>query len=106
MKNADKYKFSIAKGTYTGKIFTGSKNADTITATSTTGLTINAGNENDFVTSSGKNSTINGGAGNDTLYGGTGNDHSFTSRTKAPIPFKTMRAATCCKNGSYTVCKQ
>ncbi|MBQ6297332.1 MAG: hypothetical protein IJK81_06530 [Selenomonadaceae bacterium] len=89
--NAGKYKFSIAKGTYTGKIFTGSSKADTITnagseLTINTGkgndsiissgvkVTINGGDGNDYIKSTGKNSSILGGAGNDSLWGSKGSD--------------------------------
>ena len=70
--NASNYRFSLAKGTYTGKTFTGSSKADTITATSTKNLTINAGKGNDLVTGSGTGVTLLGGSGNDTLNGGSG----------------------------------
>ena len=62
--NAGGYSFSIASGTYTGKTFTGSSSADTITSAGAK-LTINAGKGDDSIVSSGKNVTINGGAGDD-----------------------------------------
>ena len=69
--NENKYSFSIAKGTYTGKTFTGGKDADTIKNAGTE-LVINSGNGNDSITNSGSNVTINGGAGADTISGGAG----------------------------------
>ncbi len=86
--NDAEYAFSIANGTYTGKTFTGSTNADTITNAGTNliinagkgddeisnngaGVKINAGAGNDKITNSGANVTINGDTGNDTLWGGS-----------------------------------
>ncbi|MBR7025405.1 MAG: hypothetical protein IKI08_05295, partial [Selenomonadaceae bacterium] len=62
--NAADYFFAIESGTYTGKTFTGSANADTVTNAGAS-LTINLGNGNDSIISTGANVTINGGAGND-----------------------------------------
>ena len=69
--NDGNYSFSIASGTYIGKVFTGSSEADTIT---------NAGSEikiagsagDDLIINSGDNVTINGGEGDDSLWGGAG----------------------------------
>ena len=80
--NSGKYKFSIAEGKYTGKTFTGSSSADTITSAGKN-LVITSGKGNDSIVSSGANSSIDAGAGNDyikgtgkgsTLIGGDGND--------------------------------
>ena len=82
MNNEAEYAFAVAKGTYTGKTFTGSSDADTITNAGS-GLIINAGKGSDSIENSGSGVKINGGLGNDyvknsganvTLNGGTGND--------------------------------
>ena len=74
--NAGGYKFSIAKGTYTGKTFAGSGGADTITSAANN-LIINGGSGNDSIKTSGTNSKVLGGAGNDLLNGGKGNDSLY-----------------------------
>ena len=82
VSNAGEYAFALAKGTYTGKTFIGSANADTITSAGAN-LTINAGKGDDDITNSGAGAKINAGAGNDkitndganvTLTGGAGAD--------------------------------
>ena len=87
VSNSGGYKFSIAKGTYNNKIFTGSKGEDTIKSAAAS-LKINAGKGNDSITNTGANVSINAGAGNDyilstgknvTMLGGTGNDSLWGS---------------------------
>ena len=69
--NAGRYKLSLTKGTYTGKTFTGSSSADTITNAGN-GLAINSGAGNDYIKLTGKAATLIAGNGNDSLWAASG----------------------------------
>ncbi|MBQ7493760.1 MAG: hypothetical protein IJT47_04980, partial [Selenomonadaceae bacterium] len=72
--NSGGYNFSIKKGTYTGKKFTGSSSAEIITNAGSK-ISISAGAGNDYITTSGSNVKVVGDAGNDTIVGGNGADY-------------------------------
>ncbi|MBQ3726960.1 MAG: hypothetical protein II902_07855, partial [Selenomonadaceae bacterium] len=72
--NTGEYTFSVASGDYSGKTFTGSATADTVTSQGDN-LSINTGAGNDYIKNSGLNVSINGGNGDDSILGGAGDEY-------------------------------
>ena len=75
VSNKGGYSFTLTKGDYSGKTFTGTTGADTIKAVGANNISILGGAGADVLSATGTKATLNGGNGNDQITGGANADY-------------------------------